>query len=548
MDQTRTLIDELLGEQQRLTAVERFARLHERDSLPSQTRLYRELLPGRAPGEGEQYAFSVDLDLCSGCKACVTACHNLNGLDEGETWRTVGLLHGGTADNPHQHAITTSCHHCLEPGCLEGCPVLAYEKDPLTGIVRHLDDQCIGCQYCILKCPYDAPKYSRKRGIVRKCDMCTHRLSAGEAPACAQACPNGAIRITLVNKNRIRSQTGKGVFLPGSPDPAYTRPTTQYHSRQALPNELIPANSSVAKPGHSHPALIFMLVLTQLSVGAFCAQILLGALFPRNLMVQLSAVQALVAMGVGLLALLTSTLHLGRPLAAWRAVIGFRTSWLSREIIAFGLFAVMAILEAAGYWLPWLRVFTTPGFGALVALVGMLGVSCSFMIYQDTRRQFWRGWPSALKFYGTTSVLGAAGLLFVTTLQGLIWPSVAAHGAYQELMVFLSGVLMVFMGLKLCVETTVLSHLRTEDSPLLKQTAGLLIGELAEITTARLMLGLIGGVLLPIAFLAQRPAPGIATLGTTLWVFGFVLGGELLERYLFFTAAVPERMPGGIQS
>ena len=81
-DGTRTLIEELLAEQQRLTPVERFARHHERHTLPAQVKTYRELLPTRAPGPGEQYAFAVDLDSCSGCKACVTACHNLNGLDE----------------------------------------------------------------------------------------------------------------------------------------------------------------------------------------------------------------------------------------------------------------------------------------------------------------------------------------------------------------------------------------------------------------------------------------------------------------------------------
>ena len=57
---------------------------------------------------------------------------------------------------------------------------MAYDKDPETGIVRHLDDQCIGCQYCVLKCPYDVPKYSERLGIVRKCDMCVGRLRAGE--------------------------------------------------------------------------------------------------------------------------------------------------------------------------------------------------------------------------------------------------------------------------------------------------------------------------------------------------------------------------------
>src|SRR5215472_3318312 len=95
LDDTTTLIDKLLAEQQRLTAVERFSEAHERHAIPAQAKYYRQLLPTRSPAPGEQYAFAVDLDLCSGCKACVTACHNLNGLEEEETWRSVGLLHGG---------------------------------------------------------------------------------------------------------------------------------------------------------------------------------------------------------------------------------------------------------------------------------------------------------------------------------------------------------------------------------------------------------------------------------------------------------------------
>ncbi|MEZ6126844.1 MAG: 4Fe-4S dicluster domain-containing protein [Planctomycetaceae bacterium] len=110
----------------------------------------------------------MDLDRCSGCKACVVACHSLNGLDEKETWRDVGLLIGGTRNQPVMQHVTTACHHCLEPGCMEACPVDAYEKDPVTGIVRHLDDQCFGCQYCTLACPYDVPKYHSGKGIVRK--------------------------------------------------------------------------------------------------------------------------------------------------------------------------------------------------------------------------------------------------------------------------------------------------------------------------------------------------------------------------------------------
>jgi formate dehydrogenase iron-sulfur subunit len=546
--ETRTLIDELLAEQQRLTAVERFAQHHEQHAYSESSKVYRDLLPARGPAEGEQYAFSVDLDACSGCKACVTACHSLNGLDEEETWRSVGLLHGVANEHGFQQTVTTSCHHCVDPACLNGCPVLAYEKDAVTGIVRHLDDQCIGCQYCILKCPYDVPKYSHKRGIVRKCDMCAGRLAVNEPPACAQACPNGAIRITVVSHAAIIAEAREGIFLPGAPDPAYTQPTTRYRSGRGLPARLVPANAHSLKPSHSHPALVAMLVLTQLSVGVFCLERVLRQLFPANLMMHLSAFHAQVALAIGLLALGTSTLHLGRPFAAWRAVIGLRTSWLSREIIVFGVFAGLAMLEAAGFWLKPLRAFYSAGLSTAVGVSGLLGVFCSLMIYHETRRPFWKASSSAFKFFGTTLVLGAAAVLFVTTLQALLWPPVSLNGAYQELTAFLSWVLMVAVGVKLALETLVFRHLRHRELTCLKQTALLMRGELAEMTTARFLLGVFGGVLLPLGFLCQRPAPGLATLGVTAGIMLFTLLGELLERHLFFIAVVPARMPGGFDT
>src|SRR5262245_57633730 len=172
------LLLRLLDDQRQLTAVEEFARSQEHDADIRRRPNYRALLPASPPGPGQQYAFEVDLDRCSGCKACVTACHSLNGLDENEAWRDVGMLIGGSSAAPVLQHVTTACHHCLQPACLAACPVNAYEKDPLTGIVKHLDDQCFGCQYCILACPYEVPKYHRAKGIVRKCDMCSSRLAA----------------------------------------------------------------------------------------------------------------------------------------------------------------------------------------------------------------------------------------------------------------------------------------------------------------------------------------------------------------------------------
>ena len=90
------LLEQLLAEQADLSAVEQFSRAHEKGDVPDQAQYYECLLPASEPKEGQQYAFKVDLDRCSGCKACVTACHSLNGLDKEETWRDVGLLIGGT--------------------------------------------------------------------------------------------------------------------------------------------------------------------------------------------------------------------------------------------------------------------------------------------------------------------------------------------------------------------------------------------------------------------------------------------------------------------
>src|SRR6478752_7355009 len=316
-----SLLDALLREQQS-TAVEKFSQWHDKDVPHLQARFYQDLIPLSRPNAGEQYAFEVDLDACSGCKACVVACHNLNGLEEEETWRSVGLLHGGTSDLPMLQHVTTACHHCVEPACLDGCPVLAYEKDPLTGIVRHLDDQCIGCQYCVLKCPYDVPKYSYSKGIVRKCDLCSDRLAVNEAPACVQACPNRAIRVTVVNKQSAVENAEANLFLPGAPEPNYTLPTTVYKTKRPLPANLLPADYYAATPQHAHWPLVLMLVLTQMSVGAVVVEIVLMGMNAGAELNDATSARGLhlaTAFGLGLIGLAAATLHLGRPWLAYRA-------------------------------------------------------------------------------------------------------------------------------------------------------------------------------------------------------------------------------------
>jgi Fe-S-cluster-containing dehydrogenase component/DMSO reductase anchor subunit len=548
------LLQLLLREQHDLPAVERFARRSAPD-LPEQARHYRDLIPLTAPREGEQYAFEVDLDACSGCKACVTACHRLNGLEEGEAWRNVGLLHGGTTQLPVLQHVTTACHHCLEPACLHGCPVNAYEKDEHTGIVRHLDDQCIGCQYCMLTCPYDVPKYSHRLGIVRKCDMCHGRLSAGEAPACVQACPNGAIRITLVSRQSIIEESEANLFLPGAPEPRFTLPSTVYRTAKPLPRNLLPADYHRAQPGHGHLALVVMLVLTQMSVGAFVVEQALLWLGQRGTAGSFDAhsIHRVAALFLGLLGLGAAVLHLGRPRYAYRAALGWRTSWLSREIILFGLFAALATVYAsAALWHAqsgW-RLWLQDALGAAAALAGIVGVACSVMIYVVTRRPLWSAGGTGLKFAGTAACLGIPLALLIGILSAALDDRRAVAEVMQQYGSRLCQALMIAVAAKLALEGTLLMHLRQPQNTPLRRSAQLIVGELGLTTLRRCFFGLVGGIALPGLLIAeQRFTDGrgfhpafiaiAALLSTCLLAIG-----ELLERYLFFKAVVAPKMPG----
>src|SRR5207248_236046 len=138
-----------------------------------------------------------------------------------------------------------------------------------------------------------------------------------------------------------------------------------------LPRNLLPADYYSVTPQHAHLPLVFMLVLTQMSVGALAAdQALtwLGGSQGTSPLAAANAVRSLAAFFLGLLGLGAAVMHLGRPQYAFRSIIGLRTSWLSREILAFGVFALLATLYAA---LPWLPVNVVRNPAPLHAAVGL---------------------------------------------------------------------------------------------------------------------------------------------------------------------------------
>ncbi len=551
--QPQSLLAWLLREQQELTAVESFAALHGEDAVPAQAKYYSRLMPASPPGPGEQYAFEVDLDRCSGCKACVTACHALNGLDEGETWRDVGLLIGGTTSNPLVQHVTTACHHCLEPACMTACPVDAYVKDPVTGIVQHLDDQCFGCRYCTLACPYDVPKYHAGMGIVRKCDMCSSRLAAGEAPACVQACPHEAISIRVVDVRQVIDDCEVGQFLPGAPDPHLTLPTTNFKTARVLPRNAQPADFHQTTPQHPHWPLIVMLVLTQLSVGAFAAGRVVSGLFGPESISLAAGGHAVLALVLGLLALSASLLHLGRPQYAYRALIGLRHSWLSREILAFSLFAGLATLYSASLWFAPNAMARSTALSEWLdeslVVVGFVAICCSVMVYVSTRRDCWSFGNTAGRFLLTTALLGTCTLWATTSIFG---SSASDSGELtgRELQRALCAAIVPISIAKLLLEASLFRWLWSPSISSWKRSAELHVGPLSEITLARFACGLLGGVILPLIAWNQSPTTSEPLARAIVIAAAAIalLAGELLERYLFFAAAAAPRMPGAIRT
>ncbi len=546
------LVDLLLEEQSQLTAVERFATRHEEG--PSGVGSYHELLPASPPGPGQQYAFRVDLDACTGCKACVTACHNLNGLGEDETWRAVGTLVAQVDTGPAVQTVTTACHHCEDPGCLSGCPVQAYDKDPFTGIVRHLDDQCIGCQYCLLKCPYDVPQYRPELGIVRKCDMCAGRLAEGEAPACVQGCPNDAISISVVDRDLPRPDRLLAVGPGAMPASSVTRPTTRYVSRRPR-REYAPANLYAAEPRPAHDPLAIMLVLVQLAVGIFAVDAGIGWIMGWDADAETGTLHAalatagLAAAGLGMGA---STAHLGRPRYAFRAFLGLRTSWMSREIVVLGPFLGLAAALAGALTLPAIQErlpdantalagvlastisWTTPAVpwlsGAVVG-IGALGIFCSAMIYADTGRPLWGMPRTAALFFGTALTLGTLAGLAAVLVCVPEPPTTLSFGLAVAAAAGLIG--------KGVVESAILGERRNPTA--LGGTARLLLGPLRVRFGLRLGAAGLALTATGLAPLLGGPGPGAAL---AILALAAATAGELLERHLFFTSEASRAMPG----
>jgi DMSO reductase anchor subunit len=324
------------------------------------------------------------------------------------------------------------------------------------------------------------------------------------------ACPEGAIAIEIVNIAAWRRDHERA-NAPGLPSADDSISTT----RVTLPENLAPDLGRVAasrvEPEHPHWPLVFMLVTTQLCVGAFTALWLLGVRRAGDDL----RIAALVSMALAGAALGASTMHLGRPIHAWKAMRGLRRSWLSREVLALTVFAGLGGAFAG------MLFFGLPGrnaAGFATAVAGLAGVGCSARIYVLRAGPAWRSGYTPAEFFSTALLLGPAFLHAIV-------PEAAPAALTMASLAGCVAQLAVQAGKYLWLSQSEVFELRS--------SSALLAGRLRALFAARM------GILV---------AAGIAIPMTTAWpwlsrgAFAAALAGELLGRYLFFVSVVPKNM------
>ena len=211
-----------------------------------------------------------------------------------------------------------------------------------------------------------------------------------------------------------------------------------------------PADEHITKPAHSELPLVFMTVLTQMSVGGFVALFFgeLLSLFGFSNLASGNYILAALIMLPALLGLPLSALHLGRPLLAHTAMKNWRKSWLSREALALGIFAGLGIGVVGFYFLE-LQFFNTIFMiGALIA--GVYGIYSQSMIYRIKARPSWDRVSTTKRFIGS-GYLGLILVSLVLTIQGygnsamVILSLTILMASYQVLVIFEEKVFFQFL-------------------------------------------------------------------------------------------------------
>ncbi len=529
---------------------------------------------GTNPNRYKQHGFHFTADNCIGCHACEAACSEKNNLPPHLSFRSVGFLEGGSYPAYKRLNISMACNHCDNPVCLKGCPTRAYTKYPEYGAVIQDPDTCFGCGYCTWVCPYNAPQLDPVEGQVSKCNMCIDRLEVGLKPACAAACLGGALDFGLIETTPPNREQAK-IKIPGFPDPSITHPNIRFQQVKTLPRDMTRADTMPLhymndeqgrgeeykpKPlvkerkkewnwrdlsSRENPLVVFTLI-SQAVVGGFLA-LFLGPLLgleelSREAHPVAYAAALLLMLGLQGIALVVSTMHLGKPHRFYRAFNNLKYSPVSREVaslaVFFTFFALYTVLNTGLFnWLPeWLLGGLSFIIGLAAAFSGLVFIYAMHKIYRIPARPFWNHWQVLTSFYGNMLSLGGllAGLVFATAL-------VLQGESFAGLM----GMLALPMLLGLAMEAYGLyRHGKDMDARGGEGAAAHLRQQTHFGYTARVRhIGLGLGMLL-VAVLGFAGADGWLGLAGWLLTALVMIATAVIGRALFYVLVIPTTMPG----
>jgi Fe-S-cluster-containing dehydrogenase component len=174
-----------------------------------------------------------DTTLCIGCKACVRACKEANGLPADTRTEGMELYDAPTDLNDYtkniiklyeegdrRSYVKRQCMHCIDPACVGACMIGALDKREF-GVVTWDSNRCIGCRYCQMACPFNVPKFewTDTNPYIVKCEFCKDRPGDKQwVPACCEICPRQAVIYgpydELLTEARRRLAESPGRYVP----------------------------------------------------------------------------------------------------------------------------------------------------------------------------------------------------------------------------------------------------------------------------------------------------------------------------------------------